>query len=323
MLKLFERRKPPPQRGLRPPPPQPEAPGSEAARALRDGRLVYLVRDRERLVHTPADEACLRQAMEALEASFALVPAGTVELSLTLDDSPQAPRRRVDVEPFLLETCAVTNRRYQAFVQAGAYEDLSLWPAHLWPHLVNLCDQTGHPGPRFWREGRYPPGRDEHPVVGICWYEADAYARWIGARLPSEAEWQMAASWCVPGAGGPTPRRYPWGDTLDHTRCNIWSSGIGDTLPVDAFPEGAAPNGVRGLIGNVWEWTADDFAIEDGSGRPVQAAMLLKSIRGGAYDTYFPTETSATFRAAQGALVRSPNIGFRCALSLADAPWLT
>ena len=85
-------------------------------------------------------------------------------------------------------------------------------------------------------------------MVGICWYEAMAYARWVGKRLPTAAEWQKAGGWPEQLSGGDC-NRYPWGDLFDPERTNLWPSNIGRTVPVDAFPNGATPNGIFQMSG--------------------------------------------------------------------------
>jgi iron(II)-dependent oxidoreductase len=179
--------------------------------------------------------------------------------------------------------------------------------------LIDFKDLTGHPGPRFWEHGRHDKRLADHPVVGVCYYEAAAYAFWTGARLATEAEWQMAASWRI-RSSAQVLRRYPWGDALDTTRCNIWASNIGRTVPVHEFSPGAAPNGVLQLVGNVWEWTEGDFMVTDKDGRPIVGDMLMKVIRGGAFDTYFPSQATSSFRTGLNVLFRMHNVGFRCAL---------
>ena len=141
---------------------------------------------------------------------------------------------------------------------------MAIWDQEIWPAVLDFVDQTGHPGPRFWHNGRYPRGEDNHPVVGVSWYEAAAYARWVGKRLPTDAEWVKAGSWPVALAGHPLlQRRYPWGEAMDRGRANLWGSGPGRTVSVDQFPGGVSVGGVQQLIGNVWEWTADAFALDE------------------------------------------------------------
>jgi iron(II)-dependent oxidoreductase len=156
--------------------------------------------------------------------------------------------------------------------------------------------------------------------VGVCWYEAAAYARWIGKRLPTDAEWVKAASWPVAIAGHPLlQRRYPWGEAVDRTRANLWGSGPGRPVPVDEFPGGVSVGGVQQLIGNVWEWTADPLAVEeDGDGELASPAHEMKSLRGGAYDTYLDCQATCHYQSGDDALTRKHNIGFRCAISLCD-----
>jgi len=110
---------------------------------------------------------------------------------------------------------------------------------------------------------------------------------------------------------------------MDNQRCNIWSSKHGQTVPVDQYPRGAAPNQVLQLVGNTWEWTDAEYQISDEQGSPVLGEMPMQSIRGGAFDTYFESQSTALFRTGQIALARTPNIGFRCAMDLSQAAWLT
>jgi iron(II)-dependent oxidoreductase len=257
----------------------------------------------------------LRAATQAIDESFALVPDGFASLPQTIADHPGCQEEDIETGSFLLSIHAITNAQYQKFVDGGGYEELELWPRDIWPHLIDFKDQTENTGPRFWRNGRHNRRLAEHPVVGICYYEAAAYATWAGYRLPTEAEWQMAASWRIRSSSN-VLRRYPWGDALDTSRCNIWSSGIGETVPVSAYKTGGAPNGILQLCGNVWEWTSSDFMVVHEEGRPVVGDMLMKSIRGGAYDTYFPSQATSCFRTGLASLSRAHNVGFRCAMDL-------
>jgi iron(II)-dependent oxidoreductase len=285
------------------------------AQALQLGRLGLIVGQPERWADHPKFKRTLAAAMQAVDERFALVPEGYVSIALSIFDQPGGPEKDCETEPFLLARHAVTNAEFQHFVDADGYQDLELWPEEIWPHLISFKDQTAQPGPRFWRDGRHHRRLADHPVVGISFYEATAYAQWAGLRLPDEAEWQMAASWRIRSSAH-VNRRYPWGDALDLSYCNIWASGRGGTLPVNACPGGAAPNGVLQLIGNTWEWTSSDFEATDREGRQIVGDTLLKGIRGGAYDTYFAWQAVSTFRTGLGCLARVHNVGFRCAMDL-------
>ena len=258
-------------------------------------------------------EQSFQAALDAIDQRFSLVPEGFVSMPTTVVDEPGCPEIDVETEPFLLARTCVTNAQYQKFVDSGAYEDLEICPESIWPHLIGFQDQTGKAGPRFWKNGRPDAAKADHPVVGLCVYEAATYAYWAGFRLPTEAEWQMAASWRI-RTSAHVFRRYPWGDGHDPRRCNTWASSRGSTVPVGSFPEGAAPNGVLQLIGNVWEWTSSDFEITDEKGRPVVGDMLMKSIRGGSFDTYFSCQATSHFRTGLACLARTHNTGFRCVL---------
>jgi iron(II)-dependent oxidoreductase len=199
---------------------------------------------------------------------------------------------------------------------------MSLWDPSILAAVLDFVDQTGAPGPRCWRDGRYPRGEDDYPVVGISWYEAAAFARWVGKRLPTDAEWVKAASWPVPVAAGVwQQRKYPWGNAMERTRANLWGSGPGRTVPIDQYTEGASVGGVHQLVGNVWEWTTGDFGYDD-LDRPLLAepisSAVMKTLRGGAFDTYFESQSTCQFTSGDHPLARKHNIGFRCALSTCD-----
>ncbi|HWL92123.1 MAG TPA: SUMF1/EgtB/PvdO family nonheme iron enzyme [Phycisphaerae bacterium] len=264
--------------------------------------------------HADVDKVCLA-ACERVDDMFAIVPEGFATLPRTLHDEPGQQEETIETPAFLLAKHCVTNLQYQKFVEAGGYAQLDLWPNDLWPHLIDFKDLTETPGPRFWQHGRPHKQLLDHPVVGVSQFEAAAYAKWAGFRLPTEAEWQMAASWRIRSVAN-TLRRYPWGDALEISRCNIWSSARGKTVAVDDYDSGGAPNGVLQLIGNVWEWTASDFDVTDEGGGPVVGDMHMASIRGGAFDTYFPTQATSTFRTGLASLARPHNVGFRLAWNL-------
>lgn len=267
----------------------------------------------------------IARAQQMLEEKMALVPEGQVYLRppqhSTSDDeelSGGGGGRIVSVEAALLDRYPVTNAQFKRFVDAGGYDEMALWDEEIWQGLFHFVDQTGLSGPRFWKDGTYPSGQAKHPVVGVSWYEAQAYSRWVGKRLPTDPEWVKAGAWPMPVHGGPpAQRRYPWGDAWEPHRANVWASGLGKTCPVTDFSDGVSVAGVYDLVGNVWEWTADSYGIwheEHGA----EHEHSLKSLRGGAFNTYFESQATCQFQSGDSALARKHNIGFRCALGICD-----
>ncbi|WP_435245419.1 ergothioneine biosynthesis protein EgtB [Streptomyces sp. NRRL F-5630] len=194
-----------------------------------------------------------------------LVPAG--EFTMGTSTEPWAldnerPAHRRDIPSFWLDTTPVTCGRYTEFLADGGYEEPRWWHPAGW----RLVREQGLRAPLFWRRegrtwlrrrfGHVEPVRDEEPVVHVSWYEADAYARWAGRRLPTEAEWEKAARH-DPATG--RARRFPWGDEPPRPpHANLGQRHL-RPAPAGSYPEGASPYGVRQLIGDVWEWTASDF----------------------------------------------------------------
>ncbi len=293
---------------------------------LAQGRYALLLRPQ---IAANLPESQFQQAVQTLEEDMALVPDGDVVLG-RIDEPPEDVRldddelassqgRIIQVERFFLDRYPVTNAQFAEFVAAGGYEQAALWDPTILPAVLDFVDQTGRPGPRFWKDGAYPPGRDDHPVVGVSWYEAAAYARWVGKRLPTDAEWVKAASWPVNlSATTRLQRRYPWGDTMDRLRANLWGSGPRDTVAVHEFAGGVSVGAVYQLVGNVWEWMRGNFSPPDLAEGQWAAEMGLKSIRGGAYDTYFDNQATCQFQSGEAAVARKHNIGFRCAVGVCD-----
>jgi iron(II)-dependent oxidoreductase len=295
---------------------------SLVAEMLAQGRYALLLR-RQVVANLAPEQAA--QAWDLLQQQMSLVPEGEVSLAeppgfADEEDAEEQPDESnlIRVGALFLDRFAVTNAQYQHFVDAGGYQQMAIWDPHIWPAVLDFVDSTGRPGPRFWVNGRYLPGQEHLPVVGVSWYEAAAYARWVGKRLPSEAEWVKAGAWPVRvGQGRCVQRRYPWGDTMDRERCNLWGSGPGRLVPVDHYPEGVSVGGAYQLIGNVWEWTTGNFGYLVGT-QELALPTPMKSIRGGAFDTYFENQATCQFQSGENPLARKHNIGFRCAISLCD-----
>ena len=142
----------------------------------------------------------------------------------------------ITMPDFLIDKYPVTNAQFRSFLTESRY----------------IPDDTAN-FLKHWRNGKIPPGLENHPVVYISHEDACAYALWAGKRLPTEQEWQYAAQ-------GSDHRAWPWGQAFDSTRCNLSGSM---TTPVDAFPDGESPFGVADLVGNVWQMTADVY--DDGA----------------------------------------------------------
>jgi iron(II)-dependent oxidoreductase len=275
---------------------------------VAEGRYVFV------LIHEAAsriDDTEAAHAWDALRDRMALIPGGVVPV--VHSNGGIGP---VEIPPFYLDRYTVTNRQYQGFVEAGGYDDLEIWPREVWPSVMKLVDRTRQPGPREWENGKFPAGKAEHPVVGVSWYEAAAYAAWVGKRLPTAAEWQKAGGWPEHLSGGAC-NRYPWGDVFEPQRANLGAGGAGQTVPAASYPGGATPNGLYQLTGNVWEWLADRLdTIPCHPDETFQGLRPMRRIVGGAFDTYFPAEGTCQFVTGQPELDRRENIGFRCAVSL-------
>jgi iron(II)-dependent oxidoreductase len=169
---------------------------------------------------------------------------------------------RVEIDSFRIARTCVTNGQFAAFVEDGGYSRAQLWcPEGLaWRCEANAAHPVyWHKNGDSWRVRVFDESRPliaDSPVIHVNWYEADAYCRWAGRRLPSEAEWEYAA------ATGPErgpKRRYPWGDgEPDSHLANVYG-GAGQTVAVDAYAPGDSAWGCRQMVGNVWEWTAGAF----------------------------------------------------------------
>lgn len=172
-----------------------------------------------------------------------------------------------------------------------------------------------------------PLGEENHPKKGLTWFEAREYCRWANARLPSEAEWETAASW-DPNAKNEQgvvvgeKRRYPWGNQFDETKCNMRSGKLNYSTPVGKFsPQGDSAFGCADMAGNVWEWTnslAKRYPYNPDDGREALAASGSRIIRGGSYRNG-ATYCTCTIRLAFDPFIQRSDIGFRYVLVIPDA----
>jgi formylglycine-generating enzyme required for sulfatase activity len=220
----------------------------------------------------------------------------------------------------------ITNAQYAAFLQ-----------------------DTDHPRPMRWRSNKPPKGKEQYPVVYISWHDAIAYCRWLAEatnkpyRLPSEAQWEKAASWedrtmmtdragtdsgLLPTVGGlqGRQRRYPWGDEWDTVCCNTVESGLNAVTPVAAYPQGASPYGLLDMAGNVWEWMLSlwgsdwykpffGYPYDASDGREDLTAddSVCRVLRGGSF-AYLGEFSQCVFRYKNYPVNSSDGIGFRVVL---------
>ncbi len=225
-----------------------------------------------------------------------LVPAATIKFTLKSNDDfiviPSAGKERTAViSSFIIDKYPVTNEEFARFVRETRYVP---------DDTVNYL--------KHWENGMPVSGQERYPVVNVSLEDAKAYAVWAGKRLPTEAEWQLAAQ-------GTDGRLWPWGNEFHATKCN---NGFGRPTPVDAFPKGESPYGVADLVGNVWQMTGDVYC---------NGTYYFNIIRGG---SYFRPESSWWY--IQGGpqqldmtqiqlmvspgYDRSSTVGFRCAKDL-------
>jgi len=186
---------------------------------------------------------------------------GTDDRSAAYDN--ERPRHPVEVPAFWLDRFPVTVRRYAAFVAAGGYQAPEHWSAEGRAWL----QETGNHAPQGWtpdgaggwqvrRFGHLLPLDPREPVQHVSFHEAEAFARWAGGRLPTEAEWEKAAAW-DPAAG--RSRTWPWGETPPSSeRANIDQLAFGP-VPVGSYPAGASAYGAEQLLGDCYEWTSSPF----------------------------------------------------------------
>jgi formylglycine-generating enzyme required for sulfatase activity len=212
------------------------------------------------------------------------VPAGAFIMGSADDeaDRDEQPVARIFVDTFRIDTVEVTNGRYRRCVDAGRC----------------TVPVGGNPA-----DG----GRADQPVTILSWRQADAYCRWTGKRLPTEAEWEKAAR-------GTDGRRYPWGDTFGLDRTNAGHTlGLG---PVGQHASGASPYGVLDMAGSVWEWTSSlyrPYPYDPRDGREDPDARGARVNRGGSW-YYRAWYVRTTYRAtADQGYRRVPDLGARCA----------
>ncbi|AGY60660.1 ergothioneine biosynthesis protein EgtB [Gloeobacter kilaueensis] len=239
--------------------------------------------------------------MIRVEAGEVLIGSDAPE---ALDNERPAHRRYVD--SYWIDRYPVTQRQFERFIRAGGYRERHWWSPRGWQWLLS------HPvrSPLYWS------GADDRPVMGVSFFEAEAYARFAGKRLPTEAEWEKAARF-DPLSG--QSRTYPWGEAFpDGSRLPLTCG----TTAVGSYPRGQSAVGCEDMLGNVWEWTATCFYPYQGFVSypyPGYSAPYFDDahyvLKGGSWATG-SSVLRASFRNWYEPRLRVPFAGFRCARSL-------
>ncbi len=215
-------------------------------------------------------------------AGMTFVTGATFMMGSNNGDVDSKPQHSVTVKPFFIDINEVTCAEYKKFI-----------------------DATGHNPPQNWKNGTYPLGTTRYPVTGVTWADADAYARSVGKRLPTEAEWEFAAR-------GPKGLMYPWGNSWKPGCANADREGNAQQGMTDVGTHNCgSPFGAEDMIGNAWEWTATDWAAYPDGHLQYRPKGGEKVIRGGSWESAQKIYATSVFRS--GFLGAGDKTGFRCA----------
>ncbi len=227
----------------------------------------------------------LSSAKNKVPEGMVFIPAG--EFTMSSNDSADGPAHIVFLDAYYIDRYEVTNAEYGDFMKA-----------------------TGHKAPKHSSDSKY--NQADHPVVGVSWHDAVAYAKWKGKRLPTEAEWEKAAR-------GTDRRKYAWGDEWDAGKCNAegTNDGYEHTAPVGCYSDGESPYGCYDMAGNVWEWCADWYGreyFETGNRRNPKgpAKGRSRALRGGSWRSDGKGVLCVSVKGMAPSF-RHDSFGFRCA----------
>jgi formylglycine-generating enzyme required for sulfatase activity len=228
----------------------------------------------------------------AAPEGMALIPAGQFLMGSSTGAANEAPEHAVSLAAFYLDLFEVTNAQYRQCVNSGG------------------CT-PGNAADSFTYKGyRDTAAYDNYPVVGVNWDQAEAYCRWAGKRLPTEAEWEYAAS-------GPENLTWPWGNTFDP---NLSAASASDTQPVDSYPAGVSPFGVYNMAGNVAEWVQDVFDENFYGNSPAENPVSTgsgagRAYRGGSFGNPDGSFYTTSRRYGNTRTFSDVDIGLRCAMN--------
>ncbi|MEI6181470.1 MAG: SUMF1/EgtB/PvdO family nonheme iron enzyme, partial [Chloroflexales bacterium] len=245
------------------------------------------------------------------------VPAGSFLMGSSSADSQaksdEQPQHTLTLPDYWIGKTPITNAQFRPFVEGDGYTNQAYWDAVGWQWRTG----QNRTQPSYWNDATF--NGEQQPVVGVTWYEAMAYARWLSTKtglhfsLPTEAEWEYAAR-------GSKGLIYPWGNTWDAKRANSSVSGIGKTTPVGRYPNGASPYGALDMVGNVWEWTrsiytAYPYNATDGRENLSDPAGKRFTLRGGSWNSA-SLYLRAAYRVYLTPAYDAPDVGLRLARHL-------
>ena len=226
-------------------------------------------------------------------AEMVLIPEGDFLMGTDPEDifakEHEKPQREVWLSAYWMDVFPVTNERYRRFVKARGYREERWWTAEGWRWKTENNIEL----PFGWKDEKW--SRPKQPIAGVSWFEADAYAKWAGKRLPTDAEWEKAAR----GTGGGI---YPWGDDVPSRDLVNFHNLVGCTTEVDKYPDGRSPYGCYDMAGNVNNWCQDWYwdkwcqhclehglnrnpCLHDEMKRALQLDLKNKVDRGGGFAT--------------------------------------
>ena len=267
------------------------------------------------------------RSKESARISTEMIPiqGGIFEMGYSGNDfcyDNELPKHKVLLYPYKIDAAPVTNQEFMEFIDAGGYHDYKYWLADGW----EMVQENGLEAPLYWQpqNGKWVKkdflGVHEivpnEPVVNVSYFEADAYSRWNGKRLPTEAEWEKAASW---DESTKQKTLFPWGNnppTADHA--NLLESYEWSPAPIGSYPMGRSHYGCHQMIGDVWEWTSSEYGLYPGFKSKFDEytdkwAAGQKVLRGGCFATP-KRQIRNSYRNYFKPQERILFAGFRCAL---------
>ena len=255
------------------------------------------------------------------------IPGGIYELGFPRDDfcyDNELPEHKTYLNPYEIDKYPVVNREFIEFIDAGGYQNYRFWLSDGW----DLVNEKQWNAPLYWRkiDGQWYKkdfrGLNKvspyEPVTNVSYFEADAYSKWAGKRLPNEAEWEKAASWNDDLKRKTT---YPWGDNLpSDSTANLLESWTWAPSQIGSYPFGKSHYGCHQMIGDVWEWTSSEYVLYPGfrskfSEYTDKWAINQKVLRGGSFATPM-MQIRNSYRNYFKPHERIPFSGFRCVRDL-------